>query len=515
MHVWSITRRRPDIYAIFAIVAVALTRILFRSHLLYDIDSVNFALGILRFDPAAHQPHPPGYFLYVCLGRLVNQLIGDPNTALVAISIAASCGAAWMIYLLTREWFNQEAANFSLGLFLFSPLCWFHGIVALTYIVEAFFSGLIGYLCWRVYAGRTAYAIPAAIAFGVAAGFRPSTALILGPLLLICLWRASGTLRWTAVLAAGAVILLWFIPMAGAAGGVREYLGSVGHLWSTVPGRRTTFASPWLAIARIVTIGWIFVLCFGVASLLVFRRSPEFPAGRSGRRKFLAVWIVPGFLFFALVFLNYVNSGYLLVLSPPVFAILAARLSALSRSHENRVWARLAIAAGIVANCAVFGFAPIYCTHRSVREFERNMTAIAQDFRTLIDPEKTLIIGFDSHFLGYRHAGYYLPEFVTVQYPEVGYTDGRRVFIMCHRNTLLARDFSVDSFERFVLFPLPEDDEYATYLKGVLSKLPEGTLQTVSVGNRHLLTGQVASVALLFPSTARRVTDQALLDVQR
>jgi hypothetical protein len=31
-------------------------------------------------------------------------------------------------------------------LFLLSPLAWFHGIVALTYGVEAFFSALVGYL---------------------------------------------------------------------------------------------------------------------------------------------------------------------------------------------------------------------------------------------------------------------------------------------------------------------------------------------------------------------------------
>src|SRR5690349_21347253 len=145
--------KRLDSYIppILGIILIACTRIIFRSHLLYDIDSVNFALGVSRFDPAAHQPHPPGYFLYICMGRLVNRIFEDPNTAFVAISIIASCGAAWMIYLLTKTWINQEAANIALGLFLFSPLCWFHGIVALTYIVEAFFSGLIGYLCWRVY----------------------------------------------------------------------------------------------------------------------------------------------------------------------------------------------------------------------------------------------------------------------------------------------------------------------------------------------------------------------------
>src|SRR6476661_7597639 len=95
-------------WALSGIAAVALTRVLFRSRLLYDLDSVNFALGMLRFDPASHQPHPPGYFLYVLLARLVNRLLANPNDALVMISVVASCGAAWLIYLLAREWFDRD-----------------------------------------------------------------------------------------------------------------------------------------------------------------------------------------------------------------------------------------------------------------------------------------------------------------------------------------------------------------------------------------------------------------------
>src|ERR1700722_1663574 len=71
--------------------AVLISRFACRSHDLYDLDSVNFALAMERFDPRVHQPHPPGYFLYVCLGRLLNSLVHDANLALVLLSIAASC----------------------------------------------------------------------------------------------------------------------------------------------------------------------------------------------------------------------------------------------------------------------------------------------------------------------------------------------------------------------------------------------------------------------------------------
>jgi 4-amino-4-deoxy-L-arabinose transferase-like glycosyltransferase len=66
---------------------------------------------------------------------------------LLSSAIAASCGTVVFIYLLALKWFGQLAARFAALLFPLSPLARFHGIVALTYGVEAFFSALVGYLC--------------------------------------------------------------------------------------------------------------------------------------------------------------------------------------------------------------------------------------------------------------------------------------------------------------------------------------------------------------------------------
>ncbi len=181
-------RRIRDVAILCAFSAA--TRAAFRSHYLYDIDSVNFALALRRFDPTVHQPHPPGYFLYICLGRLVGLLFADANTALVSISIVFSCGATAMIYLLANSWFGRSAAVFAGLIFVFSPLAWFHGTVALTYIVEAFFSALAGYLCWRARREGLWFLLLAAGVIGVAAGFRPSSLLFLAPLLIFSLRAA-------------------------------------------------------------------------------------------------------------------------------------------------------------------------------------------------------------------------------------------------------------------------------------------------------------------------------------
>src|SRR4029078_4194286 len=36
---------------------------------LEDLDSINFALGVRHFDVAHHQPHPPGYPVYIALSK--------------------------------------------------------------------------------------------------------------------------------------------------------------------------------------------------------------------------------------------------------------------------------------------------------------------------------------------------------------------------------------------------------------------------------------------------------------
>lgn len=496
------TRNLSGLLPALLLCAVGVTRFIFRSHYLYDIDSVGFALALKHFDPVVFQPHPPGYFLYVYLGRLFNTIISDANTALVAISIAASCGAAAMIYLLTRAWYGQRPAVISLLLFLVSPLCWFHGTVALTYIVEAFFSALVGYFCWLVYTGRTAFVIPASAALAVAAGFRPSGVLFLGPLWLASILRMDARRRALAIAAAGAGAAAWFVPMVLVSGGLTAYFGSLADLWMRVPGQRTTLDNPALAVARLVTIGWIFVMCFGAAGLAAFRRPSAARKACGDRKRFILIWLTPGLLFFTFVFLNYVNSGYLLVLCPPGFAFLADRLHQLLAARRGRFLRWAAVAVGAAANCAFFLFAPVYCSHRSVREFERNLEAVNERFLKAVNPQTTLIVGFDSHFLGYRHAGYYLPAFVTVQYPEVAYRDGKRVFLMKGAETQLVRRFAVHQFERVMLFPLPEGAEYAAYLNKLRAGLPQGALSAMKSGGGTVLTGPASVIPMLFPSTA-------------
>jgi hypothetical protein len=487
------------------------TRIAFRSHYLYDIDSVNFALGLRRFDPSSHQPHPPGYFLYICLGRAVNAVFHDANTAFVAISITASCGALIMIYALADNWFGRQAA-FSAGLiFLFSPLVWFHGTVALTYAVEAFFSALTGYLCWRLICGSSTLVLPLALTVGLAAGFRPSFLLLLSPLLLFTL-RHAGRKRIIGAVGALAVTLIaWGLPMVWLSGGPVAYWSALLSLWRMVPAKQTVFnSSVGNSIARLFSIAGIYILCFGSAALWTLRmgraNSGADPGADRGKKIFTWVWIGPGLVFFVLIFLKFVNSGYLLVISPPVFVWLglcASRWYADSPLSNATKINLVAVCAAV--NTLTFLYAPVYCSWASVRHFEAELRSVLAAVPRIVSPADTLLVGFDSHFLGYRHAGYYLPDYVVAQYPEVRLVRGIRVFVMEHGDTLLADKLLVTGFKNFLLFPLPTDDvEYRDYIEKVRARFPKGALRTITADGHEFSIGAITDAALLFPVATRQ-----------
>ena len=49
---------------------------------------INFALGVRSFDVAHHQPHPPGYPIFIAMGKGVHRLIPSEPKALSVLSVS-------------------------------------------------------------------------------------------------------------------------------------------------------------------------------------------------------------------------------------------------------------------------------------------------------------------------------------------------------------------------------------------------------------------------------------------
>jgi len=118
------------------------------------------------------------------------------------------------------------------------------------------------------------------------------------------------------------------------------------------------------------------------------------------------------------------------------------------------------------------------------------------------ETDQTVIVGFDSHFLGYRHAGYYLPEYLTLLYPEVPLASTTGIFAMRHQDTRLVSRLQIGAFQNFLLFPLPSsDNEYLAYMQKVRARFPAGDLRVITRNGREFLTGPVSALPVLFPNS--------------
>jgi hypothetical protein len=152
----------------------------------------------------------------------------------------------------------------------------------------------------------------------------------------------------------------------------------------------------------------------------------------------------------------------------------------------------------MAVNVLIFLRAPVYCSYYEVRKFERELGSVVASLSSIASPGKAMILGFDSHFMGYRHAGYYLPDYVTVEYPAVRLSSGLRIFTMQHRDTTLATGLA-GGYKTFIVFPLPQEgDEYRSYTAGIESRFTPDDLSYRSSGGRTFITGPISALATLF-----------------
>src|SRR2546428_4794941 len=170
-----------------------LSRLPYRARMLYNWDGVQFALALREYDVVKHQPHPPGYILYVGLGRVVNAWLHDPTAAYVLLAVAFSGLTTCVVYLLARAVYDRATALAAASVLAVSPLFWFYGSVGLTYAGEALFASSVAYFAFRALDGGEADAWLAAAYLALAAGMRQSLLLLLLPMWLVA--RVRGVRR--------------------------------------------------------------------------------------------------------------------------------------------------------------------------------------------------------------------------------------------------------------------------------------------------------------------------------
>ena len=443
--------RRADrwdvVWAVALTVVTVLSRLPYRARMLYNWDAVQFALALKEYDVAKHQPHPPGYILYVGLGRMVNWVLQDATAAYVVLAVAFSGATTFVVYFLARAVYGRATALSAATLLAVSPLFWFYGSVGLTYAAEALCASVIAYFALRAARGSANDAWLAAGYLGLAGGVRQSILLLLFPLWMAAVLAGGGRrLRTTLVGLAiiGAGVLAWFLPMIWLTGGLERYLVASWQLADSVvrptsivggPLEVTLRQSRYVLESVLVGLGPLALAAFLLPSYI--RRH-----GWGTREWLLMAWTAPPILVYTLV--HFGQAGYVLTFLPALVILLARVLvaalgDAAARPRLRVLLTAAAITLMVVVDGAFFVHArpaprdfdsarPAWRqraqdeahdwvfsrTAAALREHEQVVRTFAHAIRGLSALEDTAIItelGNARSYPWLRHAMFYLPEY--------------------------------------------------------------------------------------------------------
>ena len=323
---------RADLgFSLLVLGATVITRLPFRARMLYNWDAVQFALALNEFDVAKHQPHPPGYVLYVALGRLLNGFLHDPNQSYIALGIICSALTTTVVYLLGTALYGRLTGAAAALLLMVSPLFWFYGEIGLTYSAEALMATTVAFLIHRFRLGEERFLYVSASYLGIAGGFRPTALALLLPLWILGVSWARPTVR--KILLAGLLLLLstlsWFLPMVWLTGGWARYFEASWELFASVVHPTSIFSGNlsltfgqlrFLLESTLVGLGaFAFVV---VSSLWSLWRRGQLMPGRT--ELFLLAWIIPPALVY--VFFHFGQAGYVLSFLPALYLLLARGL---------------------------------------------------------------------------------------------------------------------------------------------------------------------------------------------
>ena len=448
------------------------TRIPFTSKYLYHMDSVQFALALEKYDITVHQPHPPGYFLYVMLGRLINLFIKDANNTFIFISILFSGLAVVTIYYLGKEIFDKNTGIYAALIALTSPNLWFHGEVALTYVIEAFFSTFVALLCWRILKGEHKYLWLSVIALGLAGGIRQNTVVFLFPLWLFSVKGVPLRKTILSLGLLGIVCLLWFIPMVWMTGGWNAYESAFRELWLFNTKKISVFEKGWTSLqifSRVLfsfvtySIGaGILILCLTGYSLI---RHKHFKTLEKEKIIYFFSWIIPSALFFLLIFIHPSTPGYVLIFVPALCILTASSVKYISddlRLFLQKDISKLLVGTVIIINTTFF-FLYSNISYKEISRHDRDLPVMLSNIKSF-DPSDTAILVGPYTYCGYRHIMYYLPEYRVYQTDlrtaDTGET--RKLFWGVQRRTFVTNEIILpQSMDRFLMILITEDPNMA------------------------------------------------------
>jgi hypothetical protein len=500
LNIFSLTKKESGLPLLLFVVTV-LSRLPFTSRMLFTMDSAQYARALDNFDVVAHQPHPPGYFLYVMAGRLFHLFIPDPNLALIALSITCSALAVVVIHDLGKRMGGATTGLLAALFAITSPNFWFHGEVALNYAVEVFLSATVALLCWRIIHEEDHLVWILAIFLAITGGVRQSSAVFLFPLCIFSMRKLSASRYVNAAILYILATLAWVVPMLLMAG-VDAYFNAFRELLRfTVAGgsvfskglERFILYTSYTHTAITLSIG-AGVVIMGLAMYHVLRNH-RIKNLYNGDTLFLIAWGAPALFFFTMIANHPGVPGFIMILLPPLVILLAMSVRYLGRefpltngNNTTGIFACIVLSVNIV----IFTLLHTPVSARSIRNHDKNLQSLVETLRGATDKNSALfIIGYVDYSLW--HLATYLPDRTICNVDTRRDKQGKvRQVFYCHDGKIRTADriLLAANIKKYISISLDNDKS--------LSAKCGSTISSVA-GEIFITTGPIKYINCVYP----------------
>lgn len=338
------TRTRVALLVILAIV-FAVLRIWARARSPWDWDEALFSLSLHDFDVVRHNPHPPGFPLYVALGRAAALFVHGEFEALRAVNLAVGVLLFPVGYLFGREvGFGFTTSVGGAMILCAAPNVLLFGAGGFSDVPSLLFSLAAAALLLRGRSSPRAFFLGMALA-GAASSIRIQNVMICAAPMLLAIvpcWRASRRAVAGGLAIAVAIVVASYGGAVVATGSLDGYIDAVrvhADYIASVDSWRGPDRAPLAEVAE-----QVFVRPFraaslpGIVSALALLAVIDLAVHRHRPTAIVVATFLP-MMVFALLVLDWHSMPRFAVAWMPLHAILAARGAAILAAMI-RAWLR-------------------------------------------------------------------------------------------------------------------------------------------------------------------------------
>lgn len=403
-------------------------------------DGPQYSIAIIKYSLQQETPAPPGYPLYIGMGKLIHFLVGgDPHQSLIILSVLFSGIGAAVFYIAGKILFNKPTGVIASGIFLSGSTFYYFGLTPYAYGITPITTTILGLIVYLIIFKSKKIGFFLGTFFSIIIGIRPQEFLLITPLFLLGFYYLPFRQKIIASLSFIIFFLIWFIPFITiVVGGFNKYI-DISYEF----GR---YSFPPFSIERLLKHAELifkgYWLSFGIAGffpIYFFIKAIDYLDKNNSYLKkinlkiiFFSTWLIPAFIFNLFIRtehagyqMNYL-SGLLLLTSFVIWKIF----------RDNKIYLVLIVTLIISINLLVFfvdrdpefikPYRPTSFHFSDIRKNDIKVGTKISFIKKNFSPKTTLVIATPTLW---RPIMYYLKDYLIYEFDGLVTNDPKLMYI--------------------------------------------------------------------------------------